>query len=103
AMALAPLVLMAWADGKLDERERGAILRAAAERGVTPDRVMAQVLEAAMETMPDSKLLAVWTAYVRRLFGCFTTDQQWRMRENLLLSVREVAEAAGGFLGLTSK
>ena len=103
AMALVPLVLVAWADGELDDRERAAILRAAAERGVTTDRVMHQVLEIALERFPDPKLLPVWRIYVKRLLACFSIEDQWAMRENLLSSAHEIAEAAGGFLGLTSK
>jgi hypothetical protein len=48
-------------------------------------------------------LLETWKTYVKRLWGRFTSEERWRMRENLLGSAREVAEAAGGFLGLTSK
>jgi hypothetical protein len=32
----------------------------------------------------------------------FTSAEQWQMRQNLLGSAREVAEAAGGILGLLS-
>jgi hypothetical protein len=103
AVALIPLVFVAWADGKLEDKEREAILEAARERGVTADRIARRLLANALATPPDPRLLAIWKEYVGRLWGCFTADESWRMRNNLLRSVREVAESAGGFLGLTSK
>ena len=39
---------------------------------------------------------------VREVWVQFTPDERIQMRENLLASTREVAEAAGGFLGIAS-
>lgn len=101
-IAMIPLVFVAWADGKVDERERNAILAAARERGLTAEHISRGVLESALAHKPDPRLLALWKAYVTRLWGRFTANERWLMRKNLLGSAREVAEAAGGFLGLTS-
>ncbi|HEX6853295.1 MAG TPA: hypothetical protein VF139_18000 [Candidatus Polarisedimenticolaceae bacterium] len=103
AVALIPLVVVAWADGKLEDREREAILKAAQERGVAADRIARRLLANALARRPDPKLLAIWKAYVGRLWGRFTADESWQMRSNVLRSTREVAESAGGFLGITSK
>jgi hypothetical protein len=103
AVALVPLVVVAWADGALEDREREAILRAAQERGVVADRIARALLEHALSRPPDPRLLPLWKAYVGRLWGRFTADESWAMRSNVLRSVREVAESAGGFLGITSK
>lgn len=103
AVALAPLVVVAWADGKLEDREREAILRAAKERGLAADRIARALLQHALSHPPDPKLLPLWKAYVGRLWGRFTADESWAMRSNVLRSVRAVAESAGGFLGITSK
>jgi tellurite resistance protein len=102
AVTLVPLVLVAWADGSLDERERSAILDAARERGMAAQRIAAELLRNSLSQAPDPKLFATWTAYVRRLWGRFPEGERWQMRENLLRSAREVAEAAGGFLGLAA-
>ena len=103
AITLIPLVHVAWADGKLDDRERAAILESARERGVTADRIGRQLLQDGLARKPDPKLISIWKAYVGRLWGCFTADERWQMRRNVIQSAREVAEAAGGILGLTSK
>jgi tellurite resistance protein len=103
AVTLIPLVFVAWADGKLDDREREAVLQAASERGATADRIGRQLLRDALARQPDPRLFAVWKTYVGRLWGCFTADERWQMRGNVLRAAREVAEAAGGILGLTSR
>lgn len=103
AVVLIPLVFVAWADGKLDERERNAILEAASERGAVAESIARRLLESALKAPPDPKLLVLWKTYVKRLWGRFTADEAWQMRKNVLHSAREVAEAAGGRLGLTSK
>lgn len=103
ALALIPLVCVAWADGKLDDKEREAILRAAAERGGAAERIGRRLLERNLSRPPDPRLLTMWKAHAGALWGCFTADERWRMRRNVLQSARDVAEAAGGFLGLTSR
>lgn len=103
ALVMVPLILVAWGDGALDEKEREAILEAARRRGVGAERVAGELLKNGLARQPDPNLLPTWIAYVRHLWGRFTADERWAMRENLLRSARQVAEAAGGLFGLTSK
>jgi len=103
ALVMVPLILVAWGDGNLDQKERAAILEAARKRGVAAERIAGELLKNGLESQPDPKLFPIWTAYVRRLWGCFTADERWAMRENLLRSARQVAEATGGLFGLTSR
>ena len=53
-----------------------------------------------LKQQPDPKLLSLWKDYLRRIWSSFTEDEQLQMRENLLNAAREVANAAGGFLGM---
>lgn len=103
ALRLIPLIFVAWADGHMDEREREAILKAAKVRGVAAEDAGLTLLKTWLSRRPDPALLGLWKDYVRRLWDRFTREEQWQMRRNFLESAREVAEAAGGFLGLTSK
>ena len=102
ALRIIPLVVVAWADGPPDERECEAVLRAASERALTAERTARRMLDVWLRREPDPALLARWKTYVARIWNRFTFEEQWQMRKNLLGSAREVAEAAGGFLGLTS-
>lgn len=103
ALRLIPLIFVAWADGHMDDRERKAILEAAKVRGVAAEETGLSLLRSWLSGRPDPALLSHWKDYVRRLWERLSHEEQSQMRRSLLESAREVAEAAGGFLGLTSK
>jgi tellurite resistance protein len=103
ALTLVPLIAVAWADGTLDGRERDAIIKAAEEKGVSPETAGHQLLETWLSRRPDQGLFDSWKQYVRDIWGTFTDDERSRMRERTLDWSLAVAEASGGFLGLTSK
>jgi tellurite resistance protein len=86
ALTLVPLIAVAWADGTLDGRERDAIIKAAEEKGVSPETAGHQLLET---------WLGIWET--------FTDEERQRMRERTLDWALAVAEASGGFLGVISK
>ena len=99
AVSLAPLVLVAWADGSLEEPERQAVLSAAAEAGIPAGGPAHALLTQWLAQHPPQDLLASWTDYVRAL----APEARAALRKDVLGRARRVAEAAGGFLGLTSK
>jgi hypothetical protein len=101
ALRLIPLVFVAWADGEMDDREREAILNAAREQGMAAEEMARDVLKNWLEHKPDPKILTLWKDYVRNIWGRFTDDEQLRMRHNLLTAAEDVANSAGGFLGLS--
>jgi hypothetical protein len=103
ALSLVPLMAVAWADGKLDERERLAVLKAAEQKGVAPDSPGHELLENWLSRGPDPKLFEAWKRYIGSIWGSFTEKQRHEMRVNLMDWMTGVAESAGGFLGLTSK
>lgn len=103
ALTLVPLTVVAWADGEMDDRERRAILKAAEERGVSPDSPGRQLLESWLDTKPGPRLVEVWKKYVRAIWAEFSEEERREMRRRSLDRARAVAQAAGGFLGLTSK
>jgi hypothetical protein len=94
---------VAWADGKLDDRERDAVLKAAEQKGVSPGAPGHQLLESWLGRAPEASLFEAWKKYTESIWGSFTKDQRHEMRANLMDWMTGVAEAAGGFLGLTSK
>jgi len=103
SLSLVPLVFVAWADGKMSRNEREAILRAAETRGVAPGAPARELLETWLSKRPEPSLLEAWKGYVRALWPHFNDPQRAEMRASLLGNAREIAEAAGGFLGLTSR
>lgn len=102
AVALVPLAAVAWADGTLSEKERKAVLNAAAERGVKPGTANYTLLEAWLKEKPSQKLIDAWKKYTRGIWEHLTKEEQVLMRVNIVGRAREVAVAAGGFLGVSS-
>jgi hypothetical protein len=102
AIALVPMAAVAWADGSLDDKERKAILQAASERGIQPRSASYTMLEVWLKQKPSQKLLEAWKKYARGIWEQLTKDEQVLMRVSLVDRAREVAEAAGGFLGVAS-
>jgi hypothetical protein len=101
-LRLIPLIFVAWADGSVDEREREAIIEAATKQGLAAEAIARELLGDWLERKPDDRLLETWKQYIRTIWGRFSDDERVQMRTNLIAATRQVAEAAGGFLGIAS-
>ncbi len=102
-LALVPVVEVAWADGKVDARERQAVLQAAEARGIRAGAIEHELLESWLARRPRPQLLEAWQHYVAGLLPELTPAQREGLRDELLGRARAVAEASGGFLGLGNK
>jgi hypothetical protein len=102
ALALVPLVEVAWADGSVEPKEREAILAAAREHGVEPGSPGEALLESFLATRPDPSVFASWGSYVTELAASFAPDVREAMRARLVERARKVAKAAGGMLGMAA-
>ncbi len=100
AFWLYPLIEVAWADGKLDRRERDAILEAAVAGGIAKGSPGFDALEAGMADGPTEAKRKVWFAYARDLSARLDPNERRLVREDLLRRARAVAEASGGILGV---
>ena len=102
AMALVPLVRVAWADGSVHDKERSAILDAAAASGILPSTAAHELLKSWLQHAPDEQLRDAWTAYIGGLCEQLKDNQRTALRDAVVSRARSVAESAGGFLGLAS-
>jgi hypothetical protein len=102
ALSLVPLVAVAWADGSLDERERAALLLAAAESGMEPDGPAFRLLQGWLAQAPKPRLVEAWSDYVRDRSDVMDAEARLGLRLHLLGRARRVAEAAGSALGHAS-
>lgn len=103
ALQLVPLAAVAWADGQIEPRERDAVLKAAAAHGVTPDSVAGRMLDSWLVQRPGAELVDAWKRQMRALWPSLSPKERDEIRASALERARSVAEATGGFLGLTSK
>ena len=104
AVALIPLVAVAWADRNVEEKERRAVLDEAAKSGLTADMAGYALLEGWLREAPPPSLLATWTEYARALASNMEAGDRRQFRDTLLARAKAVATAAGGgFAGIGSK
>lgn len=102
AVGLVPLAAVSWADGRLEDKERNAILRAASERGIEPESAGYTLLDVWLKKKPNQQLMDAWKKYARDIWEQLTEQERILMREGIVGRAREIAEAAGGFLGMRS-
>lgn len=102
-ISIIPLIEVAWADGKIQKKERDVILNAAEACGMGRGRIGHSLLEQWLHHRPPKGLLQSWIYYVRGLCQLLSDAERQALKTDLLGRARAVAEAAGGFLGLTSK
>jgi hypothetical protein len=100
AIALVPLVEMAWADGTLDAKERQAVLAAADAQGIVSGSVESALLASWLSQRPEPKLIEAWQHYVRGLCGMMDEAERQGLKRDILERARTVATASGGFLGI---
>jgi hypothetical protein len=103
AISLIPLVEVAWADGKIDEEERRAVLSGAEANGIFRGSPSHELLESWLARRPDAHLLEVWGEYIVGLCANLGDGEKAAVKEKVVGRAREVAKAAGGFLGLGAK
>lgn len=100
AVALAPLVLVAWADRTLEDKEREAVLSEARSNGVAEGSEGYELLQGWLREKPDLTLLTAWSAYARAITESLEGSQRQEFRNSILNRARAVANAAGGFAGM---
>lgn len=100
ALTLIPLVVVAWASGKVEETERKAVLEAAAAAGISRSEPPYALLEAWLSVRPPEKLFDAWLAYASELREILDADERATLRDDLVDRATAVADAAGGVLGI---
>jgi len=99
ALSLVPLVQVAWADGRMDERERRAILSAAESTGVNPGSEGYQLLTTWMASDPGKALFETWKEFAAALAHHLGPERSTKLRDEVAQRARTVAQSAGGILG----
>lgn len=100
AIALVPLVAVAWADGGVDAKERAAVLRGAAESGLAPGARGHALLEDWLKSPPPASLIDSWKAYIATVTAGLDHAGRRALQAPIMDRARAVALAAGGFLGI---
>lgn len=95
---LVPVIQVAWADGKLDDKEREKVLELAEGRGVDSASPAYEFLELLLENQPSKQFFSRTNAVIAHL----VSEGGIESGDSLLELCTAVAEASGGFFGLSS-
>lgn len=98
ALALAPVIGVAWADGKVQDPERLAILGGNDGYGFSQPECR-QLLEYWLTNRPSPNMMAAWAGYIRALAPMMLPGDQDELRDSLVNLCHGVAAAAGGIAG----
>ena len=100
AFNLLPLVEVAWADGKVDDKEREVIVNSLAEEGIHVGTTAYNLLLNALEHRPTVDGRKAWYAYAEELKHKLTAREREAFVSDLLRKAHAVAAASGGLLDL---
>ena len=96
AFFIAPLVQVAWAEGKVSKAEHAAVLRLARRRGVDPASASYRQLEEWLKTRPSDALFDTSVEVLKVAYAVLPLkEREDRIRE-VVQACHEVAEASGG-------
>jgi tellurite resistance protein len=100
AFFLAPLVQVAWADGKVSHKEHDAVLRIAQQRGLETGSPAHQQLEQTLNSRPSDSYFETALEVIRVGFGVLPSDEREERINDIVAACQEVARTAAS-LGRT--
>ena len=103
AFKLLPLVEVAWADNSIAQPERDAILAAAEAQGIQSTDVAYQLLQNWLAEPLTEEVKAAWRSYAGALAESLGTEECVAICSEVVGKAREVAQSAGGILGIGNK
>ena len=95
AFFLAPLVQVAWAEGRVLKDERGMVLVLARQRGIAPDTPAYTQLEEWLKVKPSDALFDTAVEVLRLGFSVLPPDEREERIKDVVRACRDVAEASG--------
>jgi hypothetical protein len=102
-LSIIPLVEVAWADGKIDNAEREAILSGAESYGVFKGHINRSLFEHWLQNQPPKEMIESWIFYMQGLCQLLDESERRALKLELLQRARRVVEAACGLKKKRSK
>jgi len=100
AFMLVPLIAAAWADERIEEGERDAVLEAAVQSGIQREGRVYELLESWLAHQPSPRLMETWVEYAKAVKDQLDPDQQEQLKASMLRGIERVADEARGLLGI---
>ena len=102
AFSLFPAIHVAWADGRVAEKEKQAILRSAELLGIATGTPAFELLQSWLGCEPSAELFAAWSGFVQAARTTITDSVFQELQSAATKRAQATANAAGGLLGFRS-
>jgi hypothetical protein len=105
AFLVAPLVQVAWAEGKVTPREKRAVLAAATERGIAKESPSYVLVEKWLDERPPDELFAAAVDAIKSGLSVLPEAERAERIREITALCRQIAATSGGLareLGLSS-
>ncbi len=102
ALGIVPLLAVAWADGRLDENEKQAVLAACEAEGIMPGSDGYRLLDSWLRDHPSDELLTAWKNFIKAAAKKLSPVALTALQEDVLNRAEKIAHASGGILGIHS-
>ena len=99
ALALVPMIWVAWADGTVTSQERQAILHTSLQRGLENQPTALHLIEDWIKKRPSKSLWSLWKEYAHAINQSLTPATGELLSAVIMSQSKEVAAAAGSRLG----
>ncbi|WP_372897127.1 hypothetical protein [Stieleria sp.] len=99
ALRLIPLVLVAWADHRVDSGERQAVLDAASTLGIRPESEAYMMLDHWLREVPPRESVDAWKRYMRDAMGRLSQRARAKLATFFRTQMTAIAKASGGQFG----
>ncbi len=96
ALALAPTVMVAWADGEVTPKERQAVLSGALHHGVDRTPAAFHLIEGWLHDRPSESVWTLWKEYATQVYAKMEPVSRKLLAREILDLATKVAKASGG-------
>lgn len=100
AMRLVPLVLVAWADHRVDRAEWATVDAEALRMGIADGSVASVILHHWLKTRPPATIFDAWKRYIRTELAAMSPKAKTKLTALMKKQMTEMAEASGGHFGM---
>jgi len=102
ALGIVPLLAVAWADGRLDEKEKKAVLEACEAEGIEMGTSAYGLLDSWLKEQPSPQLLSAWKDFIKAAKHKLSPEALTALREDVVHRAQKIARASGGLLGINT-
>jgi hypothetical protein len=96
-LAMVPLVEVAWAGGKVDEKEKAVVLELAQKAFIVKENPNFDLLNEWLRHRPNAGLFRAWEHYIKGICGTLLQQQKITLKNVVVVMATQVAKASGGF------